>query len=510
MIYLLIDIPLKISFSVELPINHPWTQAELAVDYLFMLDMVFNFSTGLVDESGFITDRRKIAQQYCKAWFPLDLITSFPFELVLADQNKSGKSTAGITSFSKVLKFARIMRLLKLLRILRLMKLMSQWEQTSAISATMTRLAKLLIMMLITAHISACGWVGVAMYYRTDDHSWENFHGFPENSWFVRFTSVSPTWEKSQPEQYLRALYWASTTLTTIGYGDITPVLPLEIIYTIGIQFIGSTLFGYIIGNVASIISRDDEVVLMIKEKIATVAHFLSYRQVPQELCARIRRHYEYAWRRSQVFEEDVILAELPHSVMTDCALHIHREIIDKVPFLNQLGMDVVPSIVTRLKPALASSGDVVLTQGRIGTEMFFVLNGSLAIQLETRSITSQGKIMKLVVSHIGNGESFSEYAVIMEQARHPASVVARNYCDMYMLSRREFIEFGADCPMAYAAVLKQGKSRYLELTDDIWFKHETQMLLQVKSMESVSTVINSFHIRKLSAKLLADKDLLW
>jgi len=484
MFYLLLDIPLKICFEVDLPLSHPWSQAELAVDYLFMLDLLFNFTTGYVTETEFVTDRRRIAWNYLHGWFSLDLVTSMPFELVV------GGGTGSVSAVSKVLKFARFIRLLKLLRILRLMTLISQWETSSSSSTVLLRLLKLFVMMFITAHLAACGWIGIAMFYRNDDHSWENFHGYNENSWFVRFAQTSPTWERKQPEQYLRALYWAFTTLATIGYGDITPVLPLEVSFTIFIEFTGSTLFGYIIGNVASVITHDDETVMLIKEKIATVKHFLAYRKVPEDLCDRIRRHYEYAWRRSQVFKEGEILAELPHSVMTDCALHIHQDIIKGVPFLKELGNDVVPSLVTRLKPCLASHGDDVLKEGLIGNEMFFILNGKLVVELlERAGGASLRKEKTIHIRNLEKGECFAEYAVFMEQSRHPANVTALAYCDMYMLLRHDFAEFGNDCPMAYADVLRQGKSRYLELITEIAQK-QNEHLQQLMDKEKEENII--------------------
>jgi len=35
MIYLVVDIPIKICFEVNLPLSHPWSRAELVVDCLF-------------------------------------------------------------------------------------------------------------------------------------------------------------------------------------------------------------------------------------------------------------------------------------------------------------------------------------------------------------------------------------------------------------------------------------------------------------------------------------------
>lgn len=54
--------------------------------------------------------------------------------------------------------------------------------------------------------------------------------------------------------QYTFSLYWASTTMLTIGYGDITPANLNEVIYTVTAQFISCVTFAFSINEIWSII----------------------------------------------------------------------------------------------------------------------------------------------------------------------------------------------------------------------------------------------------------------
>ena len=44
---------------------------------------------------------------------------------------------------------------------------------------------------------------------------------------------------------YCVAMYWAFTTLTTVGYGDVLPVSRSEMAVTVIVQFAGTCILGY-------------------------------------------------------------------------------------------------------------------------------------------------------------------------------------------------------------------------------------------------------------------------
>ena len=59
-----------------------------------------------------------------------------------------------------------------------------------------------------------------------------NQQGYFESQWF---------------HDYGLAMYWAITTIVTVGYGDITPIRYYEILVVSVLQLIGTAMFGYMI-----------------------------------------------------------------------------------------------------------------------------------------------------------------------------------------------------------------------------------------------------------------------
>ena len=64
---------------------------------------------------------------------------------------------------------------------------------------------------------------------------------------------------QTESQFYAISFYWTITTITTVGYGDITGKNILEYIFSCFMMVIGVISFSYANGSLASIISNYDD-----------------------------------------------------------------------------------------------------------------------------------------------------------------------------------------------------------------------------------------------------------
>ena len=106
---------------------------------------------------------------------------------------------------------------------------------------------------------------------------------------------------KTQPEAFAsipHALWWAVVTMTTVGYGDITPTNDNERRYTIFTLILGALVFGYMLGEISSLVAAMDRQAAIKEEKMGAIKEYLRFRNVPRDLQSRVRKFYEYYYTR--------------------------------------------------------------------------------------------------------------------------------------------------------------------------------------------------------------------
>ncbi|MEW6564156.1 MAG: cyclic nucleotide-binding domain-containing protein, partial [Spirochaetota bacterium] len=230
-------------------------------------------------------------------------------------------------------------------------------------------------------------------------------------------------------DQYLRALYWATTTIATIGYGDYTPDhnSNVQIIYTVIIQLFGVGMFSYVIANVSSLVANLDVAKSTYRRHLDEVNAFLHAQRIPSQLQERVRDYYSYLWEQQRGVSTMQVLQEFPRSLSQEILLHLNREVIERVELFRGADELFIREAMQLLKSEVFLPGEYIIRQGEYGDCMYFLTSGIV-------QVVADG----IEIARLGPGSPFGETALI-EQGRRNASVISIGYSTGYRLAKSDF-----------------------------------------------------------------------
>ena len=187
-----------------------------------------------------VTDKKMIARNYIRTRFPVDLLATVEWDLLIRAIRCGGTCTGDKRWLNDVTALARM---LKVLRLARAGPLISRLTAGGTAHSAYINAAKFFLYVIVVAHVLACLFYMIPILFEcTSLHGektengevWNSNHTCMATSWRVNhgLNDVNNNVQRngavlaakdrimSTSSQYISALYWSLTTMTTIGYGD--------------------------------------------------------------------------------------------------------------------------------------------------------------------------------------------------------------------------------------------------------------------------------------------------
>ncbi|XP_071087456.1 uncharacterized protein [Haliotis cracherodii] len=112
-------------------------------------------------------------------------------------------------------------------------------------------------------------------------------------------------------------------------------------------------------------------------------------------------------------------------------------EVINRLPVFAKYSTDVKEALADRLQYEEIGAGRVVIKQGHDGTNVYFVVSGSLGCRMSQMNPRT-GEELVTYLPDIKAGATFGELAFIRKVQRS-ATVVCHDDCELLMLSKEDF-----------------------------------------------------------------------
>jgi CRP-like cAMP-binding protein len=386
------------------------------LDVFFAVDMYLN-AYHFVDKGNLLLmhDRKKRLHNYLRGDFTLDLLSTFPLDLLCI--------LGGLRNW-KVAYWLRVTKLLRTKRyngyqnyLILLLK-----DYGFSIEDTKLRVLKTFWALFMLTHMYANVWFYIA-WNEVGSDSWVNQ--------LQDRRAFDPIDGKDIGYWYLRAAYWAFTTMSGTGFGDLAPRTTAETVYALFVQTTAASMYVLLIGAMTSVVNMSDAASMRFEQKMQTLRHYMDHRKIAVRVRKQVLEYYDYMWDKKLGVKESLILADLPYMLRNDMLIFRTSKILAEVHMFGDAESGFIHSLATVLAPVTFRPCDVILPAGVLSRAMYFIDEGVAEVR-DPRG--------KRVLQTMGKGSFFGERALISgEVTEKPVFVSDLGFCESFVLSKKNF-----------------------------------------------------------------------
>ena len=317
------------------------------------------------------------------------------------------------------------------------------------------------------------GWMAVKYEQDSDNHtrdfiacfgknfnqeSWNSKHGSSceegcayvpkENPYDVDCSWIGEGWGLGdavgvglhEDHQYIDAFYFSLVTISTVGYGDISPSTPKEKQFVIVAITCGAFMYAYIIGDFSNLITNLSRENADFDAKMRQVQDMLAYIEASDDVCTRVQEFYDYKFANKEGPPE--IFDELPPLVQTRLVKERWNSLINKVPFFADCTDKATVEICMKIHSFTVGPGDNLMTKGEEHDELLILSKG------KAKSETSSSKGDELEETFYEAGAFWGELQFTGLVPARSFDVTAVLFCEVASLDPSDMHEVLAENPV--------------------------------------------------------------
>ncbi|XP_044252718.1 potassium/sodium hyperpolarization-activated cyclic nucleotide-gated channel 1-like isoform X2 [Tribolium madens] len=423
---LLILMPLEMGTPITQPLV---LYSKFFLDLISLMDIALFFCTGYFDarKHKIILKPTSILKHYVFPFFFLDLISSLPYNMYIMQTENHD------------LKWMKYFYLVKLTRLPTLSKYIRKFCIRMELYSY-----KLSTVNFALWFFTAIWWataITLIVYATVENFSLQYYIENPD--------IFNPT---------LESCYQVVRAFMLVAMSRIQSDKPLSMIFNIICVLIGSVLNMVILAQVMQIYKRHSSSRNKYDNLIQEIAEYMNYKELPPPIKKRVFRYVEFKFQKN-IFKEADILNTLSKILKQDILLHNCKKMVEKVDFFKGLPGSLILRLVTKLRSEIYLPNDLIVQAGIPGNAMYFIYVGSVAVY----TINNQE------ICHLEDGSYFGEISLVINEPR-VASVIAITNCEVFRLSRKDFMEVMEPYPNLTGKIREKALSRLKktrQMTDD-------------------------------------------
>ncbi|EGZ18439.1 hypothetical protein PHYSODRAFT_315245 [Phytophthora sojae] len=457
-IYHMVITPFKVCFShglTELPggVLRGWSGFEIFLDLLCVADVTYKIRSSSTTE-GDITNLTKVRQTGFRRAFlsdpalRSDIFAMLPLELLLfaADvrvprvfsssvnpANASWWTTRWLLRMNRVLLVSRIEPLTEQL----LQFVIYDWK--IPLNEGFLYFLRGLSSYLTMGHLLACIW------FITSDLGYDHYGAsWLSTSGMLTYISSGTTQEENEHRmlseasssfdlhgvplgrKYLRSLLFSMECISTLFYGDILSMNPLELIAEIAITLWSIYIYGALVGAQGELLDTRARREAAFEQTLGELQNYLVQNEVPKGIKRQVKAYYARLWRRRKGEAEFAAVEKVSRALYEDVVLTTLRSFAVQVRAFRALDDQFMRALLVCLQYVVCSENEEVFVVGDMDRSMYFIAHGRVVVKMGSSESARE------------RGEFFGELALLYGISRLE-TCVALCVTELYRLDHEPY-----------------------------------------------------------------------
>lgn len=151
---------------------------------------------------------------------------------------------------------------------------------------------------------------------------------------------------------YIKAFYWATTTLMVSSFGDIVPVTTKEIIVITLLEMVGLIILSFWIGVIQELLHQFRDIHRLRRKNLAVVNRLMVNNRVPNKVQREVKDevlHMSKTVRAKEIEEQNNLVERLDPEVRKVLLEAIHTHPLTSMSLWNRLSTKAIRRIANLL-----------------------------------------------------------------------------------------------------------------------------------------------------------------